>query len=384
MNVRVIPHKRDKSKWAVDYRCPVTKKRKYESFETKKEATDRKKELEGDEAKGTYRPMHRRTWAEFIAEYRAKILDHQKPETRDAYDEGIRHFERLCFPTEMRLITTKAIDGFSAARRKDTTGKHNPKPVSLNTVNKALRHIRTVLLYAHRWGYLPIVPQIEMLKTPDPEPRAISRDQFDKIIEVAQNLDERFAASEARRRVPKRQNLTRGPAHNPPSSDWWVAYLSVGYLAGLRWNEILSLRWADLRFTAKPEIRIWNQKAGRHDHVPMVGILFDRLKAWMSRCPNVADDGLVFPHACHYRTIQTTWERLQEWAKITEPYRFHDLRVSFCTNLVAAGTEAPTLMKLARHRSIATTMKYYRGRTDDADRRAMERMEAAFSIVEKQ
>jgi len=61
MNVRVIPHKRDKSKCAVDYRCPVTKKRKYESFDTKKEAVARKKELEGDCSKGTYRPMHRRS-----------------------------------------------------------------------------------------------------------------------------------------------------------------------------------------------------------------------------------------------------------------------------------------------------------------------------------
>ena len=59
-------------------------------------------------------------------------------------------------------------------------------------------------------------------------------------------------------------------------------------------------------------------------------------------------------------------------------YGFIQKRVSFCTNLVASGTEAATLMKLARHRSLATTMKYYRGRTDDADRRAVERM---FAVV---
>src|SRR3990172_3607479 len=81
MNVRIIPHKRDKTKWAVDYRCPITKKRKYESFDTKAEAKDRKKELEGQYATGKYRPVHRRAWAEFIAEYEDKILNHQRYQT---------------------------------------------------------------------------------------------------------------------------------------------------------------------------------------------------------------------------------------------------------------------------------------------------------------
>jgi integrase len=95
----------------------------------------------------------------------------------------------------------------------------------------------------------------------------------------------------------------------------------------------------------------------------------------------VADDRLVFPHVCHTRTIRAEWERIQKAAKIMDPYRFHDLRVSFCTNLVAVGVEAATLMTLARHKSLATTMKFYRGRTEEADRKALERMEAAFSIT---
>jgi integrase len=97
----------------------------------------------------------------------------------------------------------------------------------------------------------------------------------------------------------------------------------------------------------------------------------------------IQDSSVVFPHRCHVDTIRKTWTRLQAWAGLKRPYRFHDLRVSFCTNLVASGTQAPTLMKLARHRSIATTLKYYRGRTDDADRRAVEGMFATVESAEK-
>jgi integrase len=101
----------------------------------------------------------------------------------------------------------------------------------------------------------------------------------------------------------------------------------------------------------------------------------------MNTSENVVDDAIVFPHSCHARTVAVTWERLQKWAKIREPFRFHDMRVSFCTNLVAAGVQAPVLMKLARHKSLATTMKYYRGKTEEADRRALEMMEQAFATT---
>jgi hypothetical protein len=47
--------------------------------------------------------------------------------------------------------------------------------------------------------------------------------------------------------------------------------------------------------------------------------------------------------------VSGDWKRIQRAAKLDETYRFHDLRVSFCTNLVAAGVEAPRLMNLARH-----------------------------------
>ena len=106
----------------------------------------------------------------------------------------------------------------------------------------------------------------------------------------------------------------------------------------------------------------------------------------MATAANVKDTDLVFPHSCHSRTILAIWKRLQTFAGVEEQYRFHDLRVSFCTNLVASGVEAPQLKQLARHRSIETTMKYYRGRTVEADRKALDRMEAAFledNVAEK-
>lgn len=358
----------------------MTRKRKYESFETKKEAITRKKELEGDDARGTYRPLHKRTWAEFTEQFRKTILETAKHKTRLAYEETIAHFERLCSPSMVAHITTATIDEFAALRAKDTRGKRKnvKRPISKHTVNKSLTHLRAVLRVAYRWDYLPKLPEFHTVKAGDPDPRAIALNQFELILSEARKIEERFADSTARKRLLAGKSLpSKTAAHNPPGAEWWVAFLTVAYMAGLRYNEILSLKWADLNLTAKPEIRVWNRKASRWEGVPMRRELVERLQTLMAVSENVGDHALVFPHRCHSFTIRHTWTKLQKWAGIERPYRFHDMRVSFCTNLVAAGIEAPTLMKLSRHRSITTTMKFYRGRTDDADRRAVEQMFAA-------
>ena len=383
MNVRVVPHKRGRGKWAVDYRCPVTKRRKYESFGSKREAVARKKKLEGEHAGGTYRPLHATTWREFVDEYREKVQIGKKLNTREIENNAIAMFEKHCCPTSLRAITTKTIDEFRTKRSRDKGCKS--EKLSGYTVNKDLRAIRTILKKALEWHYLTEAPRFTFQKTTEPEPRAIPIVEFTAIlVSVTQwnaTVDRR---PDGWRKGLKVESGIRKVRHQAPNADWWWPFLSTAYYAGLRWGELLNLKWADLQFTASPNVRIWNEKCSRWDHVPLSNTLVDRLQTWMAISPTVKDSDLVFPHSCHSRTIRAVWDRLQKLVGIDDHYRFHDLRVSFCTNLVAAGVEAPQLMKLARHRSIETTMKYYRGRTDEADRRALDRMEATFSAMENE
>jgi len=384
MNVRVVPHKRGRGKWAVDYRCPVTKKRKYESFASKKAAVARKKKLEGEHASGTYRPLHAMTWPDFVAEYREKVQIAKKLNTRKVEDGAIAMFQKHCSPTSLRAITTKTVDEFRTKRSRDK-GRKN-KTVSGDTVNKELRALRTILKKAHEWHYLPEVPKFTLKKTSEPEPRAIPIELFTAILDAISVWDATVDRRPAgwRKGCKAEAERKRKVRHKAPPAGWWLPFLSSAYYAGLRWGELLGLKWNDLRFTAAPSVRIWNEKCNRWDYVPLSVTLAERLQTWMATAAKVDDSDLVFPHSCHSRTILAIWKRLQKLAGIEEQFRFHDLRVSFCTNLVATGVEAPQLKQLARHRSIETTMKYYRGRTEEADRRALDRMEAAFSTVENE
>src|SRR5262249_54848558 len=104
---------------------------------------------------------------------------------------------------------------------------------------------------------MPLLPEFHLLRTPEHEPRAIPPKTFDKMLEAAGAVDEKLAESKPRQRMLAGETLpVKGPIHNPPGSDWWVAFLSVAYLAGLRWSEILGLWWSDLRFTGNPTIHI--------------------------------------------------------------------------------------------------------------------------------
>jgi hypothetical protein len=160
----------------------MTKKRKYESFATKKAAVARKKKLEGEYVSGTYRPLHAITWAEFKREYREKVQAGKKLKTRQVEDRAIAMFEKHCSPTSLRAITTKTIDEFRTKRSKDPGRKE--ASVSGDTVNKELRALRTILKRAHQWRYLSDASKFTLNKPSELEPRAIPIDQFTAIIDA--------------------------------------------------------------------------------------------------------------------------------------------------------------------------------------------------------
>ncbi len=71
----------------------------------------------------------------------------------------------------------------------------------------------------------------------------------------------------------------------------------------------------------------------------------------------------------------TIWRMLQHRAKLTQLESFspHDLRRTFCSDLLDAGIDIVTVQKLADHSSPATTAKYDR-RGEDVKRLAVERL----------
>jgi integrase len=129
-------------------------------------------------------------------------------------------------------------------------------------------------------------------------------------------------------------------------------------LTGFRLDEGVKLKWEDVDFRERV-INLANKKAGRMDVFPMDKELED----WMKRLPRDYS-----PYVFKYRGKWTVSTKLRllirklnedKKAGIDPELNVHTLRRNFISRLVKSRLSQIEVMYLARHRSIATTLKYY-------------------------
>jgi len=135
--------------------------------------------------------------------------------------------------------------------------------------------------------------------------------------------------------------------------------LQVLVNTGMRWGELRHLEWKDVDLNSQtisicPKAK-WSPKGGRERVIPMNPIVHRILSALPQ------NTNLVFPSPVdspvnrnHLRErLQVTCERLGI-PRVT----LHTFRHTFCSHLVMAGVDLPTVAKLAGHTDIKTTMIY--------------------------
>lgn len=136
--------------------------------------------------------------------------------------------------------------------------------------------------------------------------------------------------------------------------------------AGLRRGELLGLRWADVDLplgvihVRRQLVRVDRQlkelptksAAGTRD-VPIE----PRLMAIIRRCYRLAPNHRVIP--CAPETLARRWRRAQLAAGIKQPFRLHDLRHTYATNMLLAGCKPRILQYMIGHSSLDLTMATY-------------------------
>lgn len=136
--------------------------------------------------------------------------------------------------------------------------------------------------------------------------------------------------------------------------------------AGLRWNEIYTLKRSDFNLDTQPPtitVRAENEKAGRGATLPLEKSLAEDLKEYF-------DENPIMPSS---RAIRGMWKRkgaemLRQDLKIAginskrasgEVIDFHGLRHTYGTMLAQAGVMPAQLKRLMRHSNVQLTMDYY-------------------------
>lgn len=147
--------------------------------------------------------------------------------------------------------------------------------------------------------------------------------------------------------------------------------VSIGFWTGMRWGELVSLRWTQVQFdhhrkTVKLSLDPLDTKTGVPRLVIMPGDLYETLATWRREDPRA----LWVCHRCGRQlgTIDTIWKSTcQKIGLATGPpavrqYRgplLHDLRRSGVRNLVQAGVPEKVAMLISGHKTRSVFDRYH-------------------------
>ena len=295
---------------------------------------------------GSYDAHSRIRWKDFRKQYEDEVLSIKAESTQRVERESLVLFERLCKPKYIGGIRTRTIDTFKARLMK-RRGQKAGSTMSPANANKHLRHLKAVLRKAHRWEYLPKLPEIVFLHEPEKMPVYMQPKHFDAIYSACEHAV-----------VPTGRPYS--------SAAWWQAVMVTGIMAGLRIMEMMELLWEDVFLDeGYIVVRHVTAKGRRDDIVPLHSVAVNHLR-------RLTDIGLkVFDWPLRRKKLWDEWTRIQQQAGIElschgnhehtarcHVYGFHALKKA-CGTLNAGRLPKVVLNAFMRHRAFATTERYY-------------------------
>lgn len=254
----------------------------------------------------------------------------------------------------------------AAIRTERPEASLRPLAPGPRTVNKCLGVIVAMLGYAEKHGLVSrnVATRIEKLPAPQGEGRVIE-----------QNV---LTPDELRRVLAA-------------TSDPWRIPIAIAIYTGARQAEILGLKWgdidrqrgtADIRRTYRCGAFYQPKTASSRRTVELPDVLLAELKRWQLCCPKGEHD-LVCPGAdgrpmSASSLLQSGFQPAVRRAGIRQ-VRFHDLRHSFASNLLAAGVDLATISAALGHANVRITLEVYSHSVPKARHGAADRMAALLS-----
>lgn len=253
-------------------------------------------------------------------------------------------------------ITAWQIDKWKVSRKKNGT--------SPSTINRDILMLKAALNKAAEWHLLKENPirKVKALRNADnPRVRYLSESEEKRLFKA---LDVREKTIQSERMSANDWRAKRGYELLPIiKSDQFADHLKpmvlVSINTGLRFGELVQLRWNDVDLSDNPGVTVQAgySKSGKFRHIPLNKQALDVLKTW--RRKNQNRTGYVFesPSGGKLTTIKTAWGKIRTEAKLND-FRWHDLRHHFASKLVMADVDLNTVRELLGHGSLTMTLRY--------------------------
>jgi len=357
-------HQRPDGRWCALLDLGIVngkRKRKYIYGATRKEVVEKLKAAQVAQGNGANLAVERITVAQFLDRWIADVVSRRnKARTVDGYKQiikdhlkphlGRHQLDKLRPEHVQAMLNTLAAEG----RR-------------YNTVRNVPAALRRALNQAMRWQYVQrnvaTLVEVPRYRDDDEGDDEVTKPEF-----AIQPLDEEQARA-----------LLKAVAGHPLETLYRIA-LSLG----LRRGEVLALRWKDIDFE-RATLRVTGvlqrvrgklergttKTASSARGVYLPPVLLAQLRKRRTAQEQEREEagetwqenGLVFTTRTgtpiEPRNLIRHFKQVLKKAGLPETIRFHDLRHSCATLLIAQGVHPRVVMEILRHSQISTTMNTY-------------------------
>lgn len=327
--------RKDKSKsYRIKWFDPSTGKRGTMTVRDQKRAEYERARLIKDLTDGTHKDVRRISWNEFVADDVSKI---KGKENRAKTKRALERFGELCNPVSPRRVTFVMLETFVAELQDCRL-----KPA---TINLDLRCLRAGLNRAVKRGYLAEHPFDTCLFQAEQEkpPRIITAQEESAILEAAQELY--------------------------GFRMWSFVHMCLN-TGGRNHSEVIPLEWSRVNLDKRDgHVHFSNTKSHYDRIIPLRADTIDVLQRLKAQTLKTGG-----PFIGMHNNLNRKWGRIKRAAGVDSVIVMHDLRKTFITRLIRANVPLPTVQKLAGHRDIKTTLKYYNWVSLDDRREAVEKL----------
>jgi integrase len=347
--------------YITDAQTGAKKQKWFGRFKTRKDAEAHLSQVLTQVHGGGTVPTTKITVGKFLHEWLEKRAGAIRETSLDGYRAIIeKHLVPALGAVALRELTPLHVQGFLTTKlqgKKDGNGKWLAKPLAPTSVRKYVAVLRVALGHAVKWGLLVrnVCDLVEKPRVQRREMRVWDQEQI------------RLFLAEAKR-----------------SSPYYYAFFLTAISTGMRAGELLGLRWSSIDFilgTARVE-RTFYRLGGRQlfqepktemgrrvvDLPTTVVDLLRRLKSDQDQLrrefvSTYTDLDLVFcqpdgkPLHLH-NIVRRDFRRVTKKAGLPR-IRFHDLRHSHATDLLAHGEHPKVVQERLGHQDPAFTLRVY-------------------------
>ncbi|EPE95749.1 site-specific integrase [Rhizobium grahamii] len=361
--------------WLLNY-MDANGKRHREQFDKKRDAEARRKEIEEQIGKGTYRPDAATTTVRAACEQYEKDLSARKDRgekvTSEYFDNVTGHMWNYIAPDEERRANQKGKNKRRPDLFQSGIGDKKLSQLSARIVSEFRDEVRksgvSVVTTRQILGTLSRVLQ-----------NAIANDLL--AVNVAKGIRVVGKRNEdAKKIVPPSKDAIA--AVIKAADDAFTVKLIFAAASGVRASEFHALRWQHLdlkagtvtvetRVDSKRQEDTTKSKAGLRE-IPLGAHVIKVMKEWRLKTAFKKDDDLVFPNSkgkfenhknMRTRVLAPTLKRaaeaMKEQGKSFSPFGWHALRHFAISTWIEAGLAPKTVQTFAGHSSLAVTMDRY-------------------------